>query len=60
MPIIELFVKVGDPIQREDPICSLESDKAAMEAQSWAAGVVKEVLVELGDKIAEGVAPLKV
>jgi dihydrolipoamide dehydrogenase len=60
VPIIELFVKVGDSIKVDDPICSLESDKATMEVPSNAAGVVKEVLVRLGDKVAEGVTLIKV
>ena len=60
VPVIELFVKVGDSIKLEDPICTLESDKATMEVPSSAAGVVKEVLVKLGDKVAEGVTLIKV
>jgi dihydrolipoamide dehydrogenase len=54
VPIIELFVKPGDAIKVDDPICTLESDKATMEVPSNTAGVVKEVLVKLGDKVAEG------
>jgi pyruvate/2-oxoglutarate dehydrogenase complex dihydrolipoamide acyltransferase (E2) component len=54
VPIIELFVKVGDSIKAEDAICTLESDKATMDVPSPATGVVKEVLVKLGDKVGEG------
>ncbi|HET6720580.1 MAG TPA: dihydrolipoyl dehydrogenase, partial [Rhodocyclaceae bacterium] len=60
VPVIELFVKVGDSIKLEDPICSLESDKATMEVPSSAAGIVKEVIVKLGDKVAEGSLLIKV
>ena len=45
VPIIELFVKVGDSIKAEDAICTLESDKATMDVPSSATGVVKEVVV---------------
>jgi dihydrolipoamide dehydrogenase len=54
VPVIELFVKVGDSIAVDDAICTLESDKATMDVPSSAAGVVKEVLVNLGDKVGEG------
>jgi len=45
VPIIELFVKVGDSIKAEDAICTLESDKATMDVPSPATGVVAELLV---------------
>ena len=54
VPVIELFVKVGDSINVDDAICTLESDKATMDVPSSAAGVVKEVLVAVGDKVAVG------
>ncbi|AMO35713.1 dihydrolipoyl dehydrogenase [Thauera humireducens] len=60
VPVIELFVKVGDSINVDDAICTLESDKATMDVPSSAAGVVKEVLVAVGDKVAEGAVLLKV
>ena len=60
VPIIDLFVKVGDSIKVDDAICTLESDKATMDVPSSAAGVVKEVLVKLGDKVAEGTLLIKV
>ena len=59
VPVIELFVKVGDSINVDDAICTLESDKATMDVPSSAAGVVKEVLVAVGDKVAEGTVLLK-
>ena len=60
VPIIELFVKVGDSIKVDDAIATLESDKATMDVPSSAAGVVKEVLVSLGDKVGEGSVLIKV
>ena len=60
VPIIELFVKVGDSINVDDAICTLESDKATMDVPSSAAGVVKEVLVGLGDKVGEGAVLIKI
>ncbi|QDF96582.1 dihydrolipoyl dehydrogenase [Azoarcus sp. DD4] len=60
VPVIELFVKVGDSIKVDDAICTLESDKATMDVPSSAAGVVREVLVKVGDKVGEGAVLLKV
>jgi pyruvate dehydrogenase E2 component (dihydrolipoamide acetyltransferase) len=54
VPVIELFVKPGDTIAVEESIATLESDKATMDVPSSAAGVVKEVLVKLGDRVSEG------
>ena len=54
VPVIELFVKPGDTIKVDDAIATLESDKATMDVPSSHAGVVKEVLVAVGDKVAEG------
>ena len=60
VPVIELFVKVGDTIAVDDAIATLESDKATMDVPSSAAGVVKEVLVGIGDKVAEGTVLIKI
>ncbi len=60
VPVIELFVKVGDTIKVDDAIATLESDKATMDVPSSAAGVVKEVLVALGDKVGQGTVLIKV
>ena len=60
VPVIDLFVKVGDPIKVDDAICTLESDKATMDVPSPVAGTVKEVLVQLGSKVSEGVLLIKV
>jgi pyruvate dehydrogenase E2 component (dihydrolipoamide acetyltransferase) len=54
IPVIEILVKVGDTIKKEDSLVSLESDKATMEVPSSVNGVVKEIKVALGDKISEG------
>ncbi len=60
VPVIDLFVKVGDSIKVDDAICTLESDKATMDVPSPVAGTVKEVLVQLGAKVSEGVLLIKV
>lgn len=60
VPVIELYVKVGDSIKVDDAICTLESDKATMDVPSPVAGIVKEVLVQLGAKVAEGALLIKV
>ncbi len=60
VPVIELYVKVGDSIKAEDSIATLESDKATMDVPSSATGVVKEILVKLGDKVSEGAVLIKV
>jgi len=52
--IIELLVKAGDTIKVDQSLITVESDKASMEIPSSHAGVVKEVRVKVGDKIAEG------
>ncbi|NMG37364.1 dihydrolipoyllysine-residue acetyltransferase [Azoarcus sp. TTM-91] len=59
VPVIELFVKVGDTLKVDDAIATLESDKATMDVPSSAAGVVKEVLVKVGDKVSQGAVLLK-
>jgi pyruvate dehydrogenase E2 component (dihydrolipoamide acetyltransferase) len=60
VPVIELYVKVGDSIKVDDAIATLESDKATMDVPSTAAGIVKEVLVQLGSKVGEGTVLIKV
>jgi len=59
VPVIEVFVKVGDRIQAEEPLIALESDKATMEVPSGDSGVVKEVLVNVGDTASSGQVILK-
>jgi len=52
--IIEVLVQPGDTIKAEQSLITVESDKASMEIPSSHAGVVKELRVKLGDKVAEG------
>ena len=52
--VIELLVKVGDTVAVDQSLLTVESDKASMEIPSSHAGVVKELKVKLGDKVAEG------
>lgn len=54
VPIIEIHVQAGDQIQVEDPLITVESDKASMDVPAPAAGTVKEVRVKLGDTVSEG------
>ncbi|MCI1013558.1 dihydrolipoyllysine-residue acetyltransferase [Herbaspirillum sp. C7C2] len=52
--VIEVMVKVGDTIKVDQSLITVESDKASMEIPSTQAGVVKEIKVKVGDKVAEG------
>ena len=52
--VIELFVKVGDRIEVEQSLLTLESDKASMEIPAPKAGVIKSLAVKLGDRLKEG------
>ncbi|QYY27262.1 dihydrolipoyllysine-residue acetyltransferase [Diaphorobacter sp. MNS-0] len=52
--VIELLVKVGDTVKAEQSLITVESDKASMEIPSSHAGVVKELKVQLGDKVKQG------
>src|SRR6516225_438456 len=54
VPVIEVAVKSGDQVKPEDPLITLESDKASMEVPSPAAGMVKDVTVKVGEKVREG------
>ncbi|HYC37118.1 MAG TPA: dihydrolipoyl dehydrogenase [Usitatibacter sp.] len=54
VPVIEVLVKPGDVVKKEDPLVSLESDKATMEVPSTHAGVVKDIRVKVGDKVSQG------
>ena len=54
VPVIDVAVKSGDHVKPEDPLITLESDKASMDVPSPAAGMVKEVNVKVGDKVSEG------
>ena len=52
--VIELLVKPGDSVKPEQSLITVESDKASMEIPCTHAGIVKELKVKLGDKVAEG------
>ena len=54
VPVIEIFVKAGDAVKAEDPLISLESDKATMDVPAPLSGVVREIKVKIGDKVSEG------
>ncbi len=54
VPIIEVSVKAGDTVKAEQPLLTLETDKATMDVPAPFDGVVKEVKVKVGDKVSEG------
>jgi len=54
VPVIEILVSVGDSVSQDQGLITLESDKATMEVPATAAGVVKEIKVNLDDKLTEG------
>jgi pyruvate dehydrogenase E2 component (dihydrolipoamide acetyltransferase) len=54
VPVIEVLVAPGDTVAVDDPLVTLESDKATMDVPAPAAGVVREVHVAVGDKLSEG------
>jgi dihydrolipoamide dehydrogenase len=54
IPVIEVLVKPGDRVNKEDPLVTLESDKATMDIPAPSAGVVKAVSLKPGDKVSMG------
>ena len=54
IPVIEVLVKPGDVVKPEDPLVTLESDKATLDVPAPVAGVVKEIKARIGDKVSEG------
>ena len=60
VPVIEILVEVGDRIRPEDPLVTLESDKATMDVPAPAGGVVREVAVAVGDNVSEGSVLLRI
>ena len=54
VPVIEVLVKVGDSVAKDQGLLTLESDKATMEVPSSVAGLVKQVMVKVGDTLSEG------
>jgi dihydrolipoamide dehydrogenase len=58
VPVIELLVKPGDTVSKDDPLIALESDKATMEIPAPAAGTVKDLRLKIGDKVSQGTSIL--
>ncbi|MER1967221.1 dihydrolipoyl dehydrogenase [Castellaniella sp. GW247-6E4] len=58
--VIEVLVGVGDTVQTEQSLITVESDKASMEIPAEQGGVVKEILIKLGDKVSQGMAIVRV
>jgi dihydrolipoamide dehydrogenase len=54
VPVIEVLIKVGDVIEKEQPLLVLESDKATMEIPADAAGTILSISVKAGDKVSKG------
>ncbi|MGC1722387.1 MAG: biotin/lipoyl-containing protein, partial [Isosphaeraceae bacterium] len=54
VPIIEIHVKEGDAIDAEDPLVTLESDKATMDVPAPSGGTVERLLVKVGDRVSAG------
>jgi dihydrolipoamide dehydrogenase len=54
VPVIEVLVQPGDTVRPEDPLITIESEKATMDVPSPAAGTVQEVKVQVGDQVSEG------
>ncbi len=54
VPIIEILVKPGDAVKAEQPLMTLESDKASMDVPAPADGVIGEIKVKIGDKVSQG------
>ncbi|WP_283255632.1 biotin/lipoyl-containing protein, partial [Rivihabitans pingtungensis] len=52
--VIEVFIKAGDSVAKDDALVTLETDKATMDVPADAAGVVKEVKIAVGSKVSEG------
>src|SRR4051794_38082665 len=59
VPVIEVLVEVGQEVAEEDPLITLESDKATMDVPAPSAGTVAELLVAVGDKVSEGTLILR-
>lgn len=60
VPVIEVHVKEGDRVNEEDPLITLESDKATMDVPAPFAGAVMDVRVQVGDRVSEGAALLSI
>ena len=60
VPVIEIHVKPGDTIKADDPLVTLESDKATMDVPADRDGTVEAVLVKVGDRVGEGTAVITI
>jgi pyruvate dehydrogenase E2 component (dihydrolipoamide acetyltransferase) len=54
VPVIEILVAVGDQVSAEDPLVTLESDKATMDVPAPLGGVIREINIKLGDQVSQG------
>jgi pyruvate dehydrogenase E2 component (dihydrolipoamide acetyltransferase) len=54
VPVIEVLVKPGDRVKKNDSLVTLESEKASMEVPSEAGGIVQDVTIKVGDKVSKG------
>ena len=54
VPVVEILVAAGARVEKEDPLISLESDKATIEVPAPASGTVKSIELKVGDKVSEG------
>jgi pyruvate dehydrogenase E2 component (dihydrolipoamide acetyltransferase) len=54
VPVIEILVAAGDTVAAEDPLVTLESDKATMDVPAPAAGTIREIQVRIGDRVRQG------
>lgn len=59
VPVVDVQVKPGDEVKPDDPLITLESDKAAMDVPATQKGKVTEILVNIGDKVSEGSAIIR-
>lgn len=59
VPVVEIQVKPGDEVKADDPLITLESDKAAMDVPAPVEGKIAEILVAIGDKVSEGSVIIK-
>ena len=58
--IIEILVKIGDHIKKDDPVVTLESDKSSVEVPSLFAGKIIELNIKVGDKVSKGTLLAKI
>src|ERR1700760_4664906 len=54
VPVIEILVSPGDTVETDDPLLTLESDKATMDVPAPFAGTIKDIQVAVGDRVSQG------